>query len=337
MVSTQTEASAGTDRAGADVRLLFIGGWGRSGSTLAERLVGEMPDVAGGGEITHMWIRAIRENERCACGTPFAGCPFWSEVGIRAFGGWDELDVDEVLRLKHQVDRMRFVPRLALPNRLTPHRADLQRYLDLHRRVYAAVAEVSGARVVIDSSKHASLAFALRHDRALDLRVLHLVRDPRGVAYSWSKAVTRPEIASGDVLMPQYSMRKSSTLWTVHNFLFHVLSWIRTPVLRMRYEALIDDPFGRLAEIRRFLDLPAQPPAFLVSDGTGVEAHLATSHSVAGNPMRFQTGAIRLRNDTAWRSRMPAGKRRLVSLLTWPSRVRYGYVDTHRHPSGSGS
>jgi hypothetical protein len=335
--STQTqEARADSPRA-SGVRLLFIGGWGRSGSTLVERLLGEMPEITGGGEITHMWLRAIRDDERCSCGAIFSECPFWCAVGESAFNGWANLDVDEVVRLKRRVDRMRYVPRLALPTAVTRRRDDLQRYLDIYRCVYRAIAEVSGASVVIDSSKHASLAFALRHDRDLDLRVLHLVRDSRGVAYSWSKAVRRPEVVANETLMPQYSIIKSAVLWTCHNALFHLLSWVGTPTLRMRYEQLIDHPADHLVEIRKFVGLPGDAPAFIDDDGTGPVAHLGMSHSVSGNPMRFQSGAIRLRRDAAWRTEMPAGKRRLVSLLTWPSRVRYGYLDRKLRTPRSGA
>ena len=56
-----------------------------------------------------------------------------------------------------------------------------------------AAARVAGASVVIDSSKHSALAHCLRWSNAIELRVLQVVRDPRGVAYSWTKRVDRPE------------------------------------------------------------------------------------------------------------------------------------------------
>jgi hypothetical protein len=315
-------ASAGTAR----TRLLFIGGWGRSGSTLVERLCNEMPDVIGAGEVTHLWLRALRDNQRCACGLVFTECPFWTSVGKTAFDGWHNVDLDEVAALKRRVDRTRFVPRLALPTRWTGRRADLVRYTEMHRKIYAAVAAVSGAPVVIDSSKHASLAFALRHHPGLDIRVLHLVRDGRGVAYSWSKEVTRPEVTEGDPMMPRYSTVKSAALWTAQNALFHLLSTGHTPVLRMRYEELVADPGGGLTRIREFLDLPPDPLPFLRVEGGAAVADLGTTHSIAGNPMRFQSGSVALQRDNAWRTAMPAGRRRLVGALTLPGRLRYGYV-----------
>lgn len=317
------------DNGAESVRVLFIGGWGRSGSTLAERLLSEMPDVVGAGEVTHLWIRALQENQECACGEPFADCPFWTSVGKAAFDGWAKIDIEDVLALKGRVDRTRYVARLALPTRLTRRRADLLRYAELYRRIYAGIAEVTGARVIVDSSKHASLAFALRHHTGIDLRVLHLVRDGRGVAYSWSKepVYSRSNDQSADALMPQYSVGTSSLLWSAHNAFFDVLSWISTRTLRMRYERLVAHPAGHLTEIRTMLDLPPDPLAFIRHDGDSVIADLGPSHSVAGNPMRFESGGVRLRTDSAWRTAMPAGKRRLAALLTWPGRLRYGYLD----------
>ena len=84
----------------------------------------------------------------------------------------------------------------------------------------------------------------------------------------------------------------------------------------MRYERLVAHPAGHLTEIRTMLDLPPDPLAFIRHDGDSVIADLGPSHSVAGNPMRFESGGVRLRTDSAWRTAMPAGKRRLAALLT---------------------
>ena len=109
-----------------------------------------------------MWLRSVRDDERCGCGQPFSSCPFWQQVGRAAFGGWDRVDVDRITRLRAQVDRGRFLPLLAsarLRRRLQPA---LDEYVGYYQRTYAAISQVSGSPVVIDSSKHASLAFCLR-------------------------------------------------------------------------------------------------------------------------------------------------------------------------------
>ena len=170
-------------------RIAFLGGFGRSGSTLLERMLAELPGVTAIGESVHLWQRGLRDDERCGCGEPFSRCPHWQAVGDAAFGGWADLDVEHVLELKAAVDRTRYVPRLAGPAVSARHARAVDEYCDLYRRLYRGVAAVTGDAVLVDASKHASLAFALRRAADLDLRVLHVVRDSRGVAYSWSKQV----------------------------------------------------------------------------------------------------------------------------------------------------
>ena len=308
----------------AGTTVVFLGGLGRSGSTLLERTLGELPGVACLGEVVHLWERALRDDERCGCGTAFSACPFWREVGRRAFGGWDTLDAEQVLALKHRVDRTRHVPRLGLPGLRPSVRRDLTEYLDLYERVYAAAAEVSGARVVVDSSKHASLAYCLRWSRRLDLRVLHVVRDRPAVAYSWTKEVHRPEAAEGgDDLMPRYGVLKVVARWTTDNVMFDVLSLLRTRVHVVRYEDLVQQPQAALVAAAAHVGLPLAPGDLSFLDGHAVQ--LRPTHTVAGNPMRFRSGTLVLSRDDSWREQLPRGARQAVSVLTAPVRARFGY------------
>jgi UDP-N-acetylglucosamine transferase subunit ALG13 len=304
-------------------RVAFLGGFGRSGSTLLERMLNEVPGVSAVGESVHLWQRGLRDDERCGCGELFSRCPHWQAVGEAAFGGWDQLDVDHVLELKAAVDRTRYVLRLAAPAASAKQARALDEYCDLYRRLYRGVAAVTGDTVLVDASKHASLAYALRRAADLDLRVLHMVRDSRGVAYSWSKQVRRTEIADGEVYMPRYSPARAAVLWTTNNTLFDLLGRLGAPVHRFRYEDLLAAPARVFGQVLEYLGLPADGEAlrFLASDS----AELGASHTIGGNPMRFATGRLSLRTDEAWRREMPAAARRQVSALTaWPL-TSYGY------------
>ena len=53
-------------------------------------------------------------------------------------------------------------------------------------RLYRAIGEVTGARLIIDSSKVPSGAALLSH-AGVEAHLLHVVRDPRVVAYSWQR------------------------------------------------------------------------------------------------------------------------------------------------------
>ncbi|WP_045745537.1 MULTISPECIES: sulfotransferase [Actinoplanes] len=300
-------------------RVLFLGGLGRSGTTLVERLLGELPGMCALGEVVHLWQRDIRDDERCGCGERFSGCDFWRKIGERAFGGWDKVDVDRVHALRDAVERTRHIPRLATT---TAPGSAVTEYASYYARVYAAAAEVSGAPVVIDSSKHSALAHVLRWAPDIDLRVVHMVRDARGVAYSWTKRVARPE-TDGAGEMTRYSPGRSALLWNAHNAAFGLLARRGVPVRRIRYEEFLASPRAGLIRLADFagLTLHTADLDFLRAG----HADLRAGHSAAGNPMRFTVGRLALRRDDAWVHALPRSQRRLVGAVCSPLLHAYGY------------
>ena len=306
------------------IRVLYIGGSGRSGSTLLERVLGQLPRFCAVGELVHLWRRGVRDNELCGCGIPFRGCPFWDQVGKEAFGGWENLDVDEVLALQETVDRHRFIP-FMLATSLSPrYERRASRYSAYLTRLYRAIHEVAESRVIVDSSKSAPFAFLLRRVQGLDLRVVHLVRDSHGVAFSWTRRVPRPEVRGGGAYMPTYHPARAGLEWITDNLLFHVLGTTGVPHTLLRYETLVRDP---RTQIQRILDLQEERAETsdleFVHDGY---VEVEGSHSVSGNPMRFHRGRVPLRVDDEWRRKMDRNDRVLVSAITWPLLARYGYL-----------
>ena len=300
-------------------RVLYLGGLGRSGTTLVERLLGELPSVRALGEVVHLWQRDILNDERCGCGARFSACTFWRRVGERAFGGWTNVDVARIHALRAAVERTRHIPRLVAAQQAPP---DVREYAGFYARVYAAAADVAGARVVVDSSKHSALAHVLRWADDVDLRVVHVVRDARGVAYSWTKTVTRPE-TDGAAEMTRYSPGRSALLWNAHNAAFGLLARRGVPVRRIRYEQFLADPRTALRELATYADIPiANGDLRFLGDG---HADLSVGHSAAGNPMRFTVGRLPLRRDDAWVRALPSGQRRLVGAVCAPMLRAYGY------------
>jgi Sulfotransferase family len=305
-----------------DQKVLYIGGFGRSGSTLVERILGQLPGFCSAGEIVFLWQRGLIDGQLCGCGVPVPECEFWSRVGKSAFGGWDQIDAHEMLALQKQADRNRYIPSMVAPRLRPAVQADVDRYTDVLSRVYRAIGEVAGARVVIDASKHASTAFLLRRVPAIDLRVVHLVRDSRGVAYSWTKEVRKPEVTGDDAFMPVYSPSSSGRQWVAYNLLFDALGVLDGTML-LRYEALLQDPRQGLERILAFAGEPVTPDSFaFLGDGW---VDLGVDHTVAGNPMRFHQGRLDLRLDQAWTTKLPERDRKVVTAITWPLQLRYGY------------
>lgn len=297
-------------------RVLFIGGLGRSGSTILDLMLGQLPGFVAVGELSYLWARSDRD--LCGCGRAFAECPFWTEVGDAAFGGWSRVDRERLAGIRQRIDRVRGIPRLVARD---PSTAGLHELSDASRRLYRGIMDVSGAGVVVDSTKHPSTAFLLRAIGGLDLRVVHLIRDSRGVAYSWTKEMERPGIAGG-AMMDRYPPPRMAVRWLGYNALFHALPAFGVSVMRLRYEDLVRRPAYSLRRISAFVGSSSNGFPFL----RGRSLSLGEAHTIGGNPIRFDRGPMDLIVDEAWRSALPTGQRRLVTVVTAPMLAGYGYL-----------
>jgi hypothetical protein len=310
-------------------KIIYIGGWGRSGSTLLDRVLGQIPGVVSLGELREVWQRGLVENRPCGCGLPFCDCPFWTAVGDIAFGGWQAIDQREVLHLRYSLDRPWSVPVLAAPTGLGLVRRPLQRYAALLQRLYAAIREVSGAQVVVDSSKLPSHAMILRRVPGVDLSLVHLVRDSRGVAYSWQKHVRNRVTAGEPKYLEKYDPFSASMRYDLYNGLTRLVGRLGVPYILMRYEDFVARPKECLERILIHAGLSPSVDLSFVHDG---EITLAPNHTVDGNPMRFSVGSIDLRVDDEWTRTMPSRDRFWVTALTAPMLRGYGYR-RHAQPS----
>lgn len=298
--------------------VVAIAGTGRSGSTLLDRLIGGFGGCASCGEIEYLWQRGLLNGERCGCGQPVALCPFWRAVLDRAYGTAHLRSLAEAaLDFLDPVNRNRHIRSLLRGGLRSERQAVSELWLT---PLYRAVAEVSGSDIVVDSSKHPSYVTLLALTQSLDVRLLHIVRDSRAVSHAWSRPKLRPEIGDGTTLMPRFSMLKSATDWLSYNAFFERLGRRlgEDRYLRLRYEDLASAPLETLEVVRTWLGL----------EQTGARAatfDLPPGHTVSGNPMRFETGPVTIRPDTAWQREMNPLARLSVGLVTYPMQRRYGY------------
>ena len=296
--------------------IVMIAGTGRSGSTLLERLLETSPRSVAVGELTEIWQRGLIENERCGCGEPFRDCPFWSRVGERAFAGWANVDPRRMLSLERR-GRIGPFP-LDMIGLARLRREERSEYGAAIRRILVAVAEESGAGTVIDSSKWPRHLAVLRR---LDLRlsVVHLIRDPRAVAHSWTLATPKPHELTPQDGMHTYRPLSSAARWVLFNLLVDAAAATGTRTLRLTYDELARRPATAIDRVRSATGLQAQPA--LAPDGR--TAKLPHGHGIAGNPMRFRAGEVILSPDERWRTRMSGIDKAIVTALCGPLWRRY--------------
>jgi len=303
------------------VKVLYIAGFGRSGSTLLGEILGEIDGFFHGGEFTYMWERNLIENRLCGCGAPFDKCEVWGSVLKRAFGGMAGVDAREMVRLQNLGTRTRHIPPMFFSRGRQMLVARLGKYMVGLEKLYRAVQQSTGSRVIVDSSKVPSYGQVLGMTPGIDLYVVHLVRDARAVAYSWLRKKPQPDT---DKLAHelQKNIVESSVLWDAWNASSEVL-WRGSSgrYMRLRYEDFVEEPRRAVEDILGMLHEDARRLPFMGERGV----ELGASHTVSGNPNRFQTGMVRLRPDDEWVSRIRLRDRTLVTLLTFPLLARYGY------------
>ena len=322
-------SAIGADTLPTATPVLYIAGTGRSGSTVLANVLGEVPDCVSVGELRYLWERGMDENRLCGCGRAFRECPFWAEVLHLAFGSAVP-DSAEMRRLQARFARMRSLARLAAsrrrPARLT---AELGRLPGDLARLYAAVLAVSGAQLVVDSSKLPSYAVLLDSTPGLDVTVVHLVRDPRAAAFSWQRRKAQPDRRTPGY-MERRGAAKSVALWLAWNAVTELMwSHRRDRYLRVTYEDFVADPRAVVRRILAAVGFAAEVEEDAAGGaGVFVDDHtvrLGVSHTVAGNPARLRGGPVRLSLDDEWRVAMPTRDRMLVTAAGAPLMARYGY------------
>lgn len=304
------------------MRMVYIVGYGRSGSTVLDALLGNHPAACNLGELGRLpgaaWL-ADGSGAHCACGVPARECPFWCAVRARweAAGG----DPGRYARLAARLEGSRARTLALFLGRLPRGRA-VEAWAEDTLRLLQAIRATSGKELLIDSSKSPARALLLGRLGALDLFGLHLVRDGRAVAWSLARAFERDPRSGVERALAARSPARTALAWSVVNRAAErALS--RLPPerrLRLRYEDYVADLARALAPLEPFVG----PGLVALARAVAAGQPLAPGHTVTGNRLRLG-GAIELRGDERWRAAMPARDRARVERLAGGLLARYGY------------
>lgn len=304
------------------LKILYVGSYGRSGSTLLGRVLAEAPGSVCLGETRYLWSRGLLDNAQCGCGVPFRSCPFWTAVGKEAFGGWGEVDAECLSEVDRQTNLLRALPFYWAPTLQPRLRKMIDEYVAHLSELYRGIAVVSDARTVVEISKDPTFACLLARMPGSDVRVVHLVRDSRAVAYSWTRRRREPSPIAGHHFMPQFKPGETATKWVAWNLGLHLLCRAGLPYVKVAYEGFVSDPSFELSRIATIVDedLDASRPD--LRDG---QVRLGEHHMFSGNPMRTNTGWMALRVDDEWQARLSKAQFAGVTAITWPMLRWYGY------------
>lgn len=301
------------------IKVLYIAGSGRSGSTILDRILGQYDGFFAAGELCNLFSRGLVAKRRCGCGIPIPDCPTWSAILKEAFGDLTGLDAGRLAAHSARQLRPRSLPAVARA-RWSGRAPGTAEHQTLLAAVYRAVWRQTGCRVIVDSSKSPIYATLLAAIPGVEVHVVHLVRDPRATAFSFLRTKALPDFGDDRqmITQPPLVSARRWALWQTVSELF----WRGSGhYLQLRYEDFTRAPRESVAQVLRLVgEDPAGSP--FVDDRT---VRLGATHSVSGNPNRFGTGDTAIRADDEWKRRMRGVDRRRVTLATWPLLLRYHY------------
>ena len=228
------------------LRILYVAGVPRIGSTVLGELLGSIRGVIFVGELNFFW-RRFAGAEVCSCGQPLPDCPFWSAVVREAYGEMTPGRAKQLAELERHVLRRQFVLTLAPAAWPVPETSRAGQMLAERALLYRAIGRLTGASWIVDGGKEPIFGALMARADAGPITTVHLVRDPRGVAYSWQKLVPSDSEPGN---MPRKAPTKTAVDWVLQNLLVQLgLQRLGTGYVRVRYEDLASRPEHVLGQI----------------------------------------------------------------------------------------
>jgi len=280
------------------IKVVFIAGCGRSGTTLLGQLLGEFENFVNVGEAARYLFDRSKDLP-CGCGTSATDCTFWKDMlGAVPF----ELGLQGTKSL-----RIRNFPSLFMRTRGSQVPSEYASILAALAETYRTIVRDTGSSVIIDSSKYPSTALLAGLIPEVELHVVHVVRSPHSVVASWTRK---------NGYLAVHPPGKVVSWWWAYNVLSEALKYRAQSYRLVRYEDFAHNPGPVLQQITT--DVVGHPLAMDFLEGTEATVHV--QHSLAGNPSKFNTGKIKIRDANT------AASGKLLNLLTFPLQRRYQYL-----------
>jgi hypothetical protein len=264
-------------------------------------------------------IPTRKYDQLCACKLPVSRCDFWQTIARR-------LDTDRYS------DSAVFIPMMPWPfwngvpmvNRLAGTlggpvvdstlsllwrvaRSSLDEYAKLYASFYEVIGDLHGTTLVVDGSKSWPKVRALADyfGDSADIRVIHLVRDPRGFVASLQRRKEGPA-----------SVAAAASRWRDLHRQFARLDGVAS-YTALRYEDLCADPVGTMEQVFEFLSVP--------NEDVIAAPRFPAKHHLMGNVMLFTfDGTLTL--DETWKAQLTPHEQEQVLRHAGALAKKFGYV-----------
>ena len=254
-------------------KILYIAGYGRSGSTILDLVLGNHPDICSLGEVGFLIDEIGSKDRICACGQSYNNCDFWKDFARKL----NELNSTTLSTTEAGTHLSRV---FSAPRR----RDEYTRYCELFSN---HLENHSNAKVFIDSSKTArakrNRPLLLSKYGSTEVYILHLVRNGKSVTESlinkgsnW--AMEGHHKAYNTTIIRTVVGWISANLWTMSLQLL----FPKNRYFRLKFEDFQSDPEQAVSSICNWLEIDPDPLTQKIEAGGA----MAVGHMVGGNRVR---------------------------------------------------
>ena len=304
-------------------KVIYIGGHGRSGTTILDRVLAEVTGGFSAGEIHRFWEYGLARDWTCSCGERLRDCEIWGPVLRQSFSEAGRSE-KEILEAWRTVARPHSLLSLWYPSlRSARFQRQLSRYRSFLEVLYRTLSQRSGKQVIVDSSGSPFHGYILSGMDGIEGSMIHLVRDARAVAFSNQKRKPNPSDPRPGATMETKPALQVSMTWVVYNYLLENLRNEFNKQKLVKYENIFDRSGQKMRTIYADFEGDIENEEIFLEKGI---VDISLGHTGQGNPSRFNEGKIKLKVDREWKKRILTSSNCVVNILCYFSLSKYGYI-----------
>ena len=277
------------------IKLIYIAGTGHSGTTLISLIIGSSKNCLPLGEL-HFLQEYKKSSKKflCDCGKPLEQCEFWSKIVYN-------VDTNKLFLLNDSLwNKVKFILSVLFYPLTKPN---FKKYTD--SKLYQLITnhpECNG-KIVVDSSKVIRRMCYLSTLSDIDLKIVHCVRDCRGVICSYERK--------------GQNWAKTFMVWLLTNSILSIIKskgFIKSNYIRLSYDQFTVDPIKFIRKINRKFELN-------ISENFLDEINNAQYHIFAGNRLRKRKISS-ISRDISWNSKFPLLKKIIINIIAFvPNKI----------------
>ncbi len=278
------------------INLIYLMGTGRSGTTALATILGNHKDVLTIGEVNQFYKEIGSET--------FHKDSFWNQIRESL----KEKNPNQIDKDIYKLERHIKIPRYLF--RLWP--TSITKYHEAQSKMFKLIEKENKHRLYLDSSKYVARALLLSKNKNINLKIINLTRDPRGVIWSFKKKV---QTSNSPLITIIYyyviSIFSQLSIW----FFFS-----RNTVIRLRYEDLVNNPKSTFNQLSKFLEFDLTN----LKDKIQNKEEFIVPEIIGGNRLKTNQSII-IRPDIEWKNKMSYTEKLIYYIFTLPLNIFYRY------------